>query len=69
MENGGPALKQRKSIHFGDFWHISDDFELFNAINISFKAEKHHTTNLYMLYPMVPSVVLIFVEKVKKITP
>ena len=40
MENGGPALKQRKSIHFGDFWHISDDFAIFNATNIIFKAEK-----------------------------
>jgi hypothetical protein len=33
------------------------------------RLKEHHTTNLYMLYPMVPSVVLIFVEKVKKITP
>jgi hypothetical protein len=34
------ALKQRKSIHFGDFWHISDDFAIKNATKIFFKAEK-----------------------------
>jgi hypothetical protein len=40
MENGGPALKQRESIQFGDFWHISDDFAIENAIETIFKAEK-----------------------------
>jgi hypothetical protein len=40
MENGGPALKQRESIQFGDLWHISDDFAIKNATDIIFKAEK-----------------------------
>jgi hypothetical protein len=40
MENGHPALKQRESIHFGDFWHFNDDFAIKNATNIVFKAEK-----------------------------
>jgi hypothetical protein len=30
------------------------------------KLNKHSTTHLYMLYPMVQSVALVFVEKVKK---
>jgi hypothetical protein len=30
------------------------------------KLKKHSPTNLYMLYPMVQSVALIFVGKVKK---
>jgi hypothetical protein len=30
------------------------------------KLEKHSPTRLYMLYPMVQSVVLVCVEKVKK---
>jgi hypothetical protein len=30
------------------------------------KLEKHSPTGLYMLYPMVQSVVLVCVEKVKK---
>jgi hypothetical protein len=33
------------------------------------KAEKHHPTNRYMLYPMAQSIALLFVEKVKKLTP
>jgi hypothetical protein len=40
MENGGLALKQRESIHFGDFWHINDDLVQLNATKIIFKAEK-----------------------------
>jgi hypothetical protein len=30
------------------------------------KLKKHGPTHLYMLYPMVQSVAIIFVEKVKK---
>jgi hypothetical protein len=33
------------------------------------KLEKHSPTRLYMIYPMVQSVVLVCVEKVKKMTP
>jgi hypothetical protein len=33
------------------------------------KLKKHSPTRLYMLYPMVQSVVLVCVEKVKKMTP
>jgi hypothetical protein len=40
MENGGLVLKQRESIHFGDFWHIHDDFAIKNATNIFSKAKK-----------------------------
>jgi hypothetical protein len=40
MENGGLALKQRESIHFGDFWHFNDDFAIKNATKTIFKAEK-----------------------------
>jgi hypothetical protein len=40
MENGCPALKQRESIPFCDFWHINDDFAIKNAAYIIFKAEK-----------------------------
>jgi hypothetical protein len=39
MENGGLALKQRESISFCDFWHISDDFAIKNATDIFSKAE------------------------------
>jgi hypothetical protein len=38
MENGGLALKQRESIHFGDFWHIQDDFAIKNATKTISKA-------------------------------
>jgi hypothetical protein len=37
--NGGPDLKQRESIHFGDFWHINDDFAQYNTKKTIFKAE------------------------------
>jgi hypothetical protein len=40
MENGGPALKQRESILFGDFWHLNDDFAIKNATDTCSKAEK-----------------------------
>jgi hypothetical protein len=40
MENGGLALKQRESIHFGDFWHINNDFAQLNTTKTIFKAEK-----------------------------
>jgi hypothetical protein len=40
MENRCLALKQKESIHFGDFWHISVDFAQLNAKNTIFKAEK-----------------------------
>jgi hypothetical protein len=40
MANGRLALKQRESIHFGDFWHINDDFAILNATKTFFKAEK-----------------------------
>jgi hypothetical protein len=43
MENGRPALKQRESILFCDFWHINDDFAIKYATNIIFKAEKAHS--------------------------
>jgi hypothetical protein len=33
------------------------------------KLKKHGPTRLYMLYPMVQSVALVCVEKVKKMTP
>jgi hypothetical protein len=33
------------------------------------KLKTHHPTNLYMLYPMMQSVLLVCVEKVKKMTP
>jgi hypothetical protein len=40
MENGGPALKQRESILFGDFWCLNDDFAIKNATKTISKAEK-----------------------------
>jgi hypothetical protein len=30
------------------------------------KLKKHHPTRLYMLYPMIQSVLLVGVEKIKK---
>ena len=39
MEKGCLALKQRKSIHFCDFWHINDDFAQYNTKKTIFKAE------------------------------
>jgi hypothetical protein len=38
MENERLALKQRESIHFGDFWHSQDDFAIKNATNNFFRA-------------------------------
>jgi hypothetical protein len=40
MEKGCLALKQRESIHFGDFWHTNDDFVQLNTTKTIFKAEK-----------------------------
>ena len=39
MEKGCLALKQRRSIHFCDFWHINDDFAQKNTKKTIFKAE------------------------------
>jgi hypothetical protein len=47
-------------VNFGDCSHIILAFP---------KLKKLLPTNLYMLYPMAQSVALIFVEKVKKMTP
>jgi hypothetical protein len=69
MEKGCLALKQRESIHFGDFWHTNDDFVQLNATNIFSKLKKHPPTNLYMLYLMAQSVALVCVEIDKKRTP
>jgi hypothetical protein len=40
MEKGCLALKQRESIHFGDFWHFSNDFAQLNTAKTISKAEK-----------------------------
>jgi hypothetical protein len=40
MEKGCLALKQRESIHFGDFLHFSDDFAQLNTAKTVSKAEK-----------------------------
>jgi hypothetical protein len=69
MENGCLALKQKESIHFGDFWHIHDDFAIKNATNIFSKAKKCSPTILYMIYLMAQSVSLVFLQKVKKMPP
>jgi hypothetical protein len=69
MENGGPALKQRESIQFGDFWHINDDFAIKMLQRPFPKLKKHHPTNLYILYPMAQSVGLVFVEVDKQMPP
>jgi hypothetical protein len=37
------------------FWHITDNFALKNATTSFPKLKKHSPTNLYMLYPMVPT--------------
>jgi hypothetical protein len=61
MQNGGLALKQKESIHFGDFWHMQDDFAI-KMLQTSFpKPKKCSTTNLCMLYPMAQSVAFVFV--------
>jgi hypothetical protein len=38
MEKGCLALKQKESIHFGDFRHIHDDVAIKNATNIIFQS-------------------------------
>jgi hypothetical protein len=66
MEKGCLALKQRESIHFGDFWHIKMILQK-KMLQTSFpKLKKHTPTRLYMLYPRVQSVALACVEIDKK---
>jgi hypothetical protein len=37
---GVSRLKQRESIHFGDFWYIQDDLAIKSATKTISKAEK-----------------------------
>jgi hypothetical protein len=51
------------------FWQINDDFAI-KMLQTSFaKLKKRSPTNLYMLYPMMQSVVLVYVEIDKKMPP
>ena len=66
MENGVLALKQKENIHFGDFCHIKMTLHNRMLQRPFSKLKKHGPTNLYMLYPMVQSVALIFCWKIQE---
>jgi hypothetical protein len=68
MENGRMALKQKKAsifVIFGTSMMILHNTTLQRPFP---KLKKHHPTNLYMLYPMAQSVLLVCIEIDKKMT-
>jgi hypothetical protein len=66
MEKGCLALKQRESIHFGDFWHNTMILQQKMLQRPFSKLKKHHPTCLYMRYPIMQSDLLVCVEIDKK---
>jgi hypothetical protein len=66
LKMDAPLWNKEKASLFGDFWHITMILHIWALQRPFSKLKKHSPTHLYMLYPMVQSVVLVFVEKVKK---
>jgi hypothetical protein len=63
------GFETKRKVCFCDFWHIHDDFALKMLQTPVPKLKTHPPTNVYMIYPMVQSVLLVCVEKVKKMAP
>jgi nitric oxide reductase large subunit len=69
MENGRMALKQKKASIFVFFWTSMMILHNTTLQRPFPKLKKHHPTNLYMLYLMAQSALLVCINIDKKMTP